>query len=476
VEQIRCIKYNGEKESRLHDTLKNLIGFYLRQDKNVSAVMIDEVYKDKAISKEWRKPDVLADFNGKTIAFELQLSTTFLSVIVGRTIFYQQRGVFLIWVFPNFSLNIDLQKFTQKDVYYNNNFNVYVFNEEAQVKSKEANELILTCYYKVFNILNETIREKWVKAFVKLTDLTFDFHNANVCFYDSDAEKKELQVQIEILKTERIKREEERSIQEKVDRVLNYLRQYYTHDNELIPRSEEFPLDYIKSDKEIIALDNKLRFTTEKVSFIANLFHERKKQNFLKFICEQDNILIDTSKLSVDGKPIFEELLNLHNREEFKHLIACLFRKGYKLSEDEKVTRNNIYRKNFTNMSEHEREQIDRWAIVDFLSNLENKGLVFDLMQIDKILFAITSLKSNMIIGFRFNNHRQITNNILEHHKEFGEVYFKAMKVYGYCETQIKQDKTGKLKLKMDRFFTEMPQQDRRYDEIINELFPELQT
>jgi hypothetical protein len=68
-EQVRCIKYNGEKESKLHDTLKNLIGYYLQQDPNVSNVKVDKVYKEKAISKDWRKPDVLAFYNDKKNSF-----------------------------------------------------------------------------------------------------------------------------------------------------------------------------------------------------------------------------------------------------------------------------------------------------------------------------------------------------------------------------------------------------------------------
>lgn len=156
-EQIRCIKYNGEKESDLHNDLKNQIAYYLELDDNVIAVHTEKVYKDLAISREWKKPDVMAEFADKKVAFELQLSTTFLSVIVSRTIFYRERGIFLIWIFPNFSLESHLQQFTQKDVYYNNSFNVYVFDEHAQEKSKTEKRLILRCYYKSFTIKNNNI-------------------------------------------------------------------------------------------------------------------------------------------------------------------------------------------------------------------------------------------------------------------------------------------------------------------------------
>ena len=48
-EQVRRVKYNGQKESKLHLTLKNFIGEYLKYDSNVKAVKIDQVYREKEI-------------------------------------------------------------------------------------------------------------------------------------------------------------------------------------------------------------------------------------------------------------------------------------------------------------------------------------------------------------------------------------------------------------------------------------------
>ena len=52
----------------------------------------------------WRKPDVIAKYNNLNIVFELQLSTTFISVVVQRDIFYRLNDYFIIWVF-NFDDN-----------------------------------------------------------------------------------------------------------------------------------------------------------------------------------------------------------------------------------------------------------------------------------------------------------------------------------------------------------------------------------
>jgi hypothetical protein len=55
-----------------------------------------------AISGEWRKPDVRATYNDVNIAFEIQLSTTYLDVIVGRRQFYLEQGGLLFWIFALF--------------------------------------------------------------------------------------------------------------------------------------------------------------------------------------------------------------------------------------------------------------------------------------------------------------------------------------------------------------------------------------
>ncbi|MDH8399264.1 hypothetical protein QIG82_27740, partial [Klebsiella pneumoniae] len=42
--------------------------------------------------KTWRQPDVQAAREGQRFAFEVQLSTTFLGVVVERRIFYREEG------------------------------------------------------------------------------------------------------------------------------------------------------------------------------------------------------------------------------------------------------------------------------------------------------------------------------------------------------------------------------------------------
>ncbi|MDY1045272.1 DUF6035 family protein [Pseudomonas coleopterorum] len=51
----------------------------------------------------WRKPDVQAYREQRRFAFEVQLSTTFLTEIVGRREFYRVNGGAIVWVFEGFN-------------------------------------------------------------------------------------------------------------------------------------------------------------------------------------------------------------------------------------------------------------------------------------------------------------------------------------------------------------------------------------
>ncbi|MFA6275629.1 MAG: DUF6035 family protein [Pedobacter sp.] len=473
-EQIRCVKYNGEKESVLHNHLKNQIAHYLELDDKVIAVHTEKVYKDLAISKEWKKPDVMAELTDKKIAFELQLSTTFLSVIVGRTIFYRDRGIFLIWIFPNFSLDSHLQQFTQKDVYYNNSFNVYVFDEDAQEKSKKENRLVLKCYYKCFTIKNNNIQEKWVSAFIGIDELNYDTEKMELFFYDSIKEKEILTKLLAEQKAEQAITDQKNAATYKASHALKYLREFYRNDVEPIPRSVEFPLQYIETEQEIEILNKEVGFNGLKVKVISDLFQSGEKPNFLQFVCEQDNLLVDTKNMVVDGKPIFEYLIYLESQWEFYKKISLLFRKGYTLSNVDYGYFHNLYDKNYFNATESERDYIERWAFIYCLNALWNKEDSLYLMQIKKILFAILSLKKDLSIGHKFGNLKQLTMNILTHSTDFGMIYINALKKFDQYDRQLLADKSGKLKAKIDDFKRAEPLQNSQFDRIIYEIFPEL--
>ena len=150
-EEIERLKYSLVQESERHKRLKAVIASSLQGEKS-RAMGVDNVECEKRINSDipylkWRRPDVYAEYNGRKYVFELQLSTTFVSVIVDRDIFYRLNDYNIIWIF-NFEDNeeyVNLYNLMCKDIYYANKRNVFIFDADAEEKSKEKGELVLKC-------------------------------------------------------------------------------------------------------------------------------------------------------------------------------------------------------------------------------------------------------------------------------------------------------------------------------------------
>lgn len=210
-EEVDRMKYNGAKESILHQTLKGQIAeclFRNEETKNeISNIEVEKIIKDK-VAIEWRKPDINTNFKEYRLAFELQLSTTWLNVITKRQHFYKEQGIYIFWVFHSFNVYDQARKLTFDDVIYTNNQNAYVFDDETYKLSKFENDLILKCFYKWYYPDGEYLGEEWKSQFIKLSDLTFDEANYKIYFHDAASQKKEVETIVEqyILKEEQIKR------------------------------------------------------------------------------------------------------------------------------------------------------------------------------------------------------------------------------------------------------------------------------
>lgn len=236
-EEIIAKRYGTVQESVRHKKLKEFIYKHLNtresQELGISHVEASPKVTSDIPYLEWRRPDIVADFKDRQLVFELQLSTTFLSVVVERDIFYRLNNYFVVWVF-NFE---DAEKFvkeccfeeefrkrtaevdnhedksentekkttamiikeesaerkpiiggqrfslgnlTSKDIYYANKRNVFILDEEARIKSMECNQLFLSVTW-----LDET--GKFVPLqLISIKDLSFDEESCKPYYFDAD--------------------------------------------------------------------------------------------------------------------------------------------------------------------------------------------------------------------------------------------------------------------------------------------------
>lgn len=186
-ERICAMKYDGARESAAHIHMKEIIAESLRCDPNFSDVKIEPIWKGIEANQR-RRPDVRACWRGTLpVAFEVQLSTTFLRVIAERRQFYLNEGGLLFWVFQKFDMGD--ARLTQEDIFYNNNRNAFVASAETLKASKEAGALVLDCIWSEPTIDKGQILWEQRRRFAAFTELTIDTEHQRAFLFDADSAK-----------------------------------------------------------------------------------------------------------------------------------------------------------------------------------------------------------------------------------------------------------------------------------------------
>jgi len=185
---IDALKYNGAKESRLHRKMKDWIEACLHADGRFSDIEKEPTWKGP-ITGDIRRPDVRARYNGIPIAFEIQLSTTYLDVIVGRRQFYLQEGGLLFWIFAMF--DAEHRRMTEDDVFYNNNQNAFVVDSKTVEASLSSHTFMLECVWAMPTPQGGT--SSLFRKMAPFHELTLDLPNQRAFYYDFDGKRSELE-------------------------------------------------------------------------------------------------------------------------------------------------------------------------------------------------------------------------------------------------------------------------------------------
>lgn len=150
-EDINRKKYGLFGQSQRHKDLKQELYNCLCNRNSLSSGVSNVEMEKRVYSTlpffSWRQPDVQIEYEGHKIVFEIQLSTTFLSVITERDTFYRLNDYYIIWIF-NFDDNrkyVDLNNLAMKDIYFANKRNAFIFDDEAREWSRESGQLVLKC-------------------------------------------------------------------------------------------------------------------------------------------------------------------------------------------------------------------------------------------------------------------------------------------------------------------------------------------
>ncbi len=194
-DEWEALKYNGTKESEAHRQVKAWVAESLRSDRDVDpeSVIEDSRMQSWRDRSKWRKPDVRGTWKGKTLVFEAQLSTTFVSTIAARRQFYLSEGALLFWIFRDFALSENEMRFSERDVFYNNNWNIFSIDSHSVEASRQDAELKLWCRWQQPVVQDGTIQYQWQKKLVSFSELTLDFERQRAFYFDFEIALKDVQ-------------------------------------------------------------------------------------------------------------------------------------------------------------------------------------------------------------------------------------------------------------------------------------------
>jgi len=175
--------FHNIRESEEHKMLKAFIADKLNQDKNFKNV-VQEKRVTNNFTETYKVPDVRAlqtTYRNnlkieKNIVFEIQLSTTFLDVILEREKFYFENNDNLIWIFAHYPKDLSRTKMTEDDILFTSKKNIFVLDDEAISLSIKNNSLYLKNIHLIPIIDSKgEIDSKWSESkLLNINDITFD--------------------------------------------------------------------------------------------------------------------------------------------------------------------------------------------------------------------------------------------------------------------------------------------------------------
>lgn len=174
LDAISASRFQGKQEGVLHQRLLSTLQALCSRSSGFSNVGIPNATLFGLPGTGHRFPDLAAEFQGKRIVFELQISQTYLPVISDREAFYRRNGIYLIWLFHNFEANHDRQ--TERDIVANRSRQAFELNDEAIRATLEGGSLTLKAYWQVPEWKDDEVRWRWQSGLVKFEELEFDAH------------------------------------------------------------------------------------------------------------------------------------------------------------------------------------------------------------------------------------------------------------------------------------------------------------
>jgi hypothetical protein len=235
----------------------------------------------------------------------------------------------------------------------------------------------------------------------------------------------------------------------------------------IIDKLNEEELEYFNS---IFNLSDVIGVNSEFV--LEELLKSKEKRNFFSYILGTKIFRLEIDYFEKTNKTLFIRIIESYFDEKDGFLIHCicnLFERGYEIKNEDVKFISDLYKKIKT------QKQLENWLLLRSAVKLKNFEKFRIIIQKQKELYTIFSLKLNKPVGYNFPNLLGVLSNALNFYRENGELFLCAMEEYQRTDAIMQLDlRKGNFKRKLEEFEVNKPIQDKEFREIIGILLPEL--
>jgi competence CoiA-like predicted nuclease len=437
-----------------HIFLKNRIAELLRQTAGVDpgSVIADTRYFFNDIEK--RRPDVYGVYQGKEMAFEIQLSNLSQKYLIGRHNFYKQSGIYLVWILDNF--NVYGQSTMERDIkYLTPSQNFFKLDEKAA-------DFKLSCTYKSpFISEKDRVIAPWQTKSVSLSQVRFDPQSFQIYYLNYEQKLKEteqlLEEQIEAQRQEELKERKtamREEAEQQVNAIVEKMKFYKNRNWNFYKFDEELnKLSYIGLE----VLNERFRFADKRVQGKSLINHYITnagdgQNSFIYYLLREDRIIFDCNISDDDGTTTLQHILKNGQLDYRQPLIKSLFKRGYQLTVAD------LRNHQALNLEEKEKEQ--ELQIIKWCDQLKNKALVDDIYQHLTFLFAIETARKQQMIGFNYRDWISFGVQAILKHQQFYVYVERAFKRYGLWAIIEAHDKHKSFQKQIAKLQANPPEQD----------------
>ncbi len=188
--------------------------------------------------------------------------------------------------------------------------------------------------------------------------------------------------------------------------------------------------------------------------------------SFIHFLLNESKIWIDVNLRNEDDTTSFQEIY--YSKHSYPSgLIRLLFKRGYQLQDSDR----SLFRSLPENITGDKNEGL---FLLECMNKLIDRELTEQVWRHSRLLCILESAKRKEMVAFKYKNWISLGILAISNYQRYWEYIENVFKKFGLWETLIDSDRKGTFQRKLADFYETIPEQDYSVDELISELFPEL--